>query len=97
MDSDDIIYDSDETLTVSSPTDSTGSLAEFVDDADLESSEEYSQTPQTREEEYLEILEYIIAALGDLRLMLKDDSRARKSTFHVQSSADEREGPSEKA
>ncbi|KID83317.1 hypothetical protein MGU_09408 [Metarhizium guizhouense ARSEF 977] len=86
MDSHDTIDDSDKTLTFSSPTDRTGRLAEFVDDADLESSEEYSQTSQTREEEYLEILEYIIAALGDLRLMLKDDSRARKSTLHVPNS-----------
>lgn len=78
--------DSDKTLAFSSPTDRTGRLAEFVDDADLESSEEYSQTSQTREKEYLEILEYIIAALGDLRPMLKDDSRARNSTLHAQNS-----------
>jgi hypothetical protein len=47
----------------------------------VESSDGFSQTQgtQTREEEYLEILDYIIAALGDLRLMLQDDAEDRKS------------------
>lgn len=47
----------------------------------MESSDGFSQTQgtQTREEEYLEILDYIIAALGDLRLMLQDDAEERKS------------------
>lgn len=47
----------------------------------MESSDGFSQSQgtQTREEEYLEILDYIIAALGDLRLMLQDDAEDRKS------------------
>lgn len=47
----------------------------------MESIDDFSQSQgtQTREEEYLEILDYIIAALGDLRLMLRDDAMERKS------------------
>ncbi|KFG81551.1 hypothetical protein MANI_118691 [Metarhizium anisopliae] len=80
MEFNDTVYDSDETLNVSSPTDSTGSLREFVVD-DVESIDDFSQSQgtQMREEEYLEILDYIIAALGDLRLMLRDDAMERKS------------------
>ncbi|KID94907.1 hypothetical protein MAJ_09132, partial [Metarhizium majus ARSEF 297] len=80
MEFNDTVYDSDETLNVSSPTDSTGSLREFVVD-DVESIDDFSQSQgtQTREEEYLEILDYIIAALGDLRLMLRDDAMEGKS------------------
>ncbi|KID84383.1 hypothetical protein MGU_08345 [Metarhizium guizhouense ARSEF 977] len=88
MEFDDTVYDSDETLTVSSPTDSTGNLREFVVN-EVESSDESSQSQdtQTREEEYLEILDYIIAALGDLRLMLRDDVMERRSR-RVESPAD---------
>lgn len=47
----------------------------------MESIDDFSQSQgtQTREEEYLEILDYIIAALGDLRLMLRDDAMEGKS------------------
>ncbi|KAK2595199.1 hypothetical protein QQS21_007104 [Conoideocrella luteorostrata] len=72
MDPSDINYDSDETVTPSSASDSTGSLEEFIDDTEISGS--CSQSIQTKEEDYIEILDYISEALSNLRLMIQEDA-----------------------
>lgn len=78
--------DSDETMSVDSG--STGSLRDFI----VADSEVESRNPLRKTDKYLEVIDFVVLALSDLRIALLEDSEEATLTKSVEESIRHRKG-----